>query len=105
MVSCYAIRQTPSQIVHELIGGGRSACPNAPTRNQFRFRIERNPGPHIPIAKLALFIVGHVLVFGIAELPNLITLNPLTREVSQGLIVIRGAGCPERFQQSKNRYL
>ena len=52
-----------------------------------------------------MFIRGHVLVFGTAEMPNLIGLNSLTREVSQDLTLIRGAGCPERFQQSKIRHL
>jgi hypothetical protein len=63
--------------MHELIGSARAACPDAPARNQFRIRVERNPSPHVSKAKLTLFISGHILVFGVAELPNFIALNVL----------------------------
>lgn len=63
-----------------------------PVRNdQLGIRINRGPGPNITKAELPLEFSGDIGFLGIAERPNLITLNPLAGQVAEVLVVVFGA--------------
>jgi len=51
------------KIVHEIAGRICSTSTHTPAHNQLRFRVYRNPGPHIAEAELSLFIGGTFLFF------------------------------------------
>src|SRR5882672_2841461 len=72
----------------ELISRTRSARPNRPTRDQLCIRVQSDPGPNTAESKFPLLISRNILVFGVAKLPNLITLDVLAREIAHRLILI-----------------
>jgi len=72
----------------------KSACVCAcapsyqPTRDNLGVGAEGSPCPHVPIAELALVLLRDILVFGVAERPYLIALNPLAGQVAKVLVLI-----------------
>jgi len=70
-----AICQPTDQVLHELMGTS-----GVPRSNQVRDRelgisINRRPSPHVAITELAFLVGRDVLLFGVAKLPDFITLN------------------------------
>jgi len=60
--------------------------------------VDGDPSPHIAVAELAFVFGSRILLLGVAERPNLVTLDPLAREVREGAILVPGRR-PAQFHQ------
>lgn len=87
------------QVLNE--GKGRSAVAptNHPARHQLCVRAEGCPSPNISITELAVKFPRHVLFFGIAEGPYLITLNASAMEIAKRVVLIGDARFSNIAQQ------
>jgi hypothetical protein len=75
-----------------MLCGLRSACPYRERGNQLGFRVNRNPRPHVTIAKRAALIGGDILIFRVAKAPDFIALDLFASQIAKRLILIIGAG-------------
>ena len=80
--------ETARHILHE--GGGRCQIPfrHKPARNELGVSADRCPRSDIPKAPLAPQGFWYILFLGIAERPDLVALNPLARQATEGLVLI-----------------
>jgi len=68
--------------------------------DELRIRINRNPCPNITESKLTFLIGGDVLLFGVAEAPALIALNPLALESAKRAVLVIGSCIPDLGKQA-----
>jgi hypothetical protein len=82
-----AIRKTFGQVIHEMLRVPCVSTANTPARNNLGIRTNRRPRPDITEPKLTALLFRNVLVLGVAERPNFVTLNSLALEVAENLVL------------------
>jgi hypothetical protein len=85
------MRQSICQIAHKFMCGACIAFSDEPANNQFRIGADRRPCPNISETELAPFVSRNVLILGVTERPNFVTLNALAIEVAEGFILVPNA--------------
>jgi hypothetical protein len=98
-----AMGQPGGEITHKLDRVGGAPASEQPTRNKFGIRIEREPGPYITKAELAFVFFWYVLFPGVAEAPDFITLEPLTGQVAELLVLVSLAGRTKINEEFEHR--
>jgi hypothetical protein len=88
-----AIRKAGGHIGNKHVSGHRIALANGPRRNQLGICIDCRPGPRI--ASTLGHTLGDVLLFAVAECPDLIDLKATAGEVPEGGILEFGTGRAE----------
>ena len=92
------VLEPASQILHEVCGVLEVTPTNTPGGDKLRISTNGREGPHVTVTKLALFLLGDVFLFGIAESPNLIALDSLAGEITERLVLIFSASLPHGLQ-------
>src|SRR5579862_5497444 len=82
------VAQPPCEVAYELDGGVQVAVVNPVGRDELGVGVHRHPRPHVAVAQLALLVGRDVLLLGIAEGPNLVTLDSLAREVAHHSVLV-----------------
>src|SRR5438552_1835494 len=91
-----AILQTGRDVAHELVRAADATVANEIRDDQFRVSVERGPCPNIARVRMRLCDFGrYVLALRVTEAPNLITLNPLACQVTQGCVLMPRTGWTE----------
>jgi hypothetical protein len=101
----HTVSQTTGQIAYESVGPFCVPQSHKPLRDKFRVRVNSYPRPNVPVSENAPSVFGDILLLGVAETPNLIDLEPLTREVHHDLVVIPFTGLADVHQQLDHRVL
>jgi hypothetical protein len=91
--------------LYKFIGASRIPLSDKIRDCQLCIGVNCRPRPCISVSELAYLASWHVLLFGIAELPNFITLNPACLEAAYSAIMKFSARHSDVFQQSENRSL
>ncbi len=97
--------QPVGQVVHERVGRAEVAATDEPRRDKLRVGIKRDPGPHVASHVGGVLRGRHVLLLGIAELPDLVALNTAARQVPQRAVLIGRTRRPEIGQELEDRRL
>jgi hypothetical protein len=97
----HAVRQAPGNILKELGSKPRISPSNHPTDNQLRLRFDGNKRPSVASDPLSGDLRRHVLLLTANKTPDLVNLNPLGGNVSQGDVEVFGARRADRLQQAK----
>ena len=100
-----AAGQPVGQVVHERVGRVEVASTDEPRWDELRVRVKRDPCPHVASHVGGVLRGRHGLLLGVAELPNLVTLNPSARQVPQRAVLVEGARRPEIGQELEDRRL
>jgi len=79
------------KIVHEVVSATGITQTHEERRNEFGISANRSPGPAIAVTEFALLVHRDVLLFGVAERPNLIGLDSLAGQVPQVDVLVLGA--------------
>lgn len=90
------------QIVHKLVSRCAITRSDKVRNGQLGIGVNSNPRPDAPIPKLPLFLSRNIFVFGIAKLPNFITLNATGFHVSHCAVVKFSARRSKVFQETKD---
>jgi len=77
----HAMGETASKITDKVTGALGVLSADKPRGNQFGFGVERNPSPHVTVAKLTTFARRQVLFLAVAERPNLVELQVFARQI------------------------
>ena len=83
----HAISEACFQVLDEMMSSACMATPNEPARHKFGIRVKRNPSPNVSRSFHLLLDVA-ILLFCINEGPNLITLDALTFQIHENLVLI-----------------
>src|SRR5438093_5691232 len=89
------MRQAGREISNELNRIAVISFTDQPCRYKLCVRADRRPCPDIPKAELAPIFLWDILSLGIAEPPNFVALNSLTRQVPKFLILIPSTRLPK----------
>src|SRR5208282_4117791 len=84
--------QPARQIAHKDPSRVRIARAYVPAWDQLAVRANRRPRPHIAKAELTAQFLWHVLLLGVDEIPNLITLDSTAVKPAQVLVLVFLAG-------------
>ncbi len=91
--------QPLSQIVHEVVRGRQITGADPPRRHELSVGINGRPGPHVACTLRGVLRSLDVLLLRVDEAPNLVALDPATRQVPQVLVLVLGAGRAQVAQQ------
>jgi len=100
-----AVGEASCQIFNKTIGHVLAPVADGKSRHQFGVWVNRNPRPHIAIAEHAPLVGRNILLLGVAELPNLVALDPARIYAAHGAVVKFCALRTNSLQQSQNRPL
>jgi hypothetical protein len=101
-----SIRQTSCNVLKEIRRTPRVPPAYGPANYKLRIRINRSEGPNVAnIAHALPHLCRGVLLFGIAEAPNLVDLNTLRFNVANGRVLILLASFPDLHQGTQHRAL
>ena len=101
-----SIRQTSCNILKEVRCTPRVPPAYGPANNQLRIRINRGEGPNVASVAHALpHLLRDVLLFRIAERPNLIDLDALRSDVANGRVLVLLAGFADLHQGTQHSAL
>lgn len=95
------VDETARKIVDEHQGALRVPVTGHKRRDQLCVCVDCYQCPNIIVAEFPLLIVGHILLFGVNKLPNLINLNLLALKSAKRAVLVvctRNAHNPEEFQ-------
>lgn len=81
-----AVRQSARKAAHEFIGALRAPIPDEPARDELRFRVNRDPSPHVASAGSRLAF-GNIFLLRVAKTPNLVALDSLTFQVARSRMI------------------
>ncbi|MDP9383434.1 MAG: hypothetical protein M3Q29_25485 [Chloroflexota bacterium] len=95
----HPVAQPGLQIRQEHVGIVGRALPDEPRRDQLGVGVYGRPRPHVAVAEGALVLFGHVLLFGVAERPDFVALDPPARQVGEHGVLVVGAGFAQVGQQ------
>ena len=98
-------REPPSEVSDEGRGVLRVTAADQPRGHQLGVSAHRGPCPHVAVAEFAVVFGGHVLCLGVAEGPDFVALEALTRQVPQGHVLVVRAGRTQVHQQLRDRVL
>lgn len=93
------------QVLHESISGETVTVSHKIRNNQFAIRIDGDPCPRITITEDSLLFGRYVYLFGIAELPDFITLHAARPDAPHGAVVKLRTCYASILQQRENRTL
>jgi len=100
-----AIGETRSEVGHEVLRVPSIAPTHSPARNNLGVSAVCRPSLIATVTELAAQIGRNILFLRVAERPNFIALDSLTRQVAQGLVLIFRACLSNLRQQFNNGVL
>jgi hypothetical protein len=105
VVKLNAVCQTARQIFDEVPGRNRVTLSDEPAGDKFGLGVDGGPCPNITTDSGFHLFSGNVLLLAADGGPNLIALNPATREVPHYPVLVFGAGRADLNQQLRDGVL
>src|SRR3990172_4663909 len=100
-----SVLKPPPEIIDKRVRVDEGPLPNQPRWNELGVSIDGYPCPNVPVSRRALELLGDVLLLGVAEAPNLVTLDGRGVEVAKGEVLILSTGLSEIDQEFGNGVL